>query len=660
MRKRISVRIRKFFDRFRVRISTGIAVSLLLHILLLTLRLGLPGLGLPGLTLPFSDRQAQTLEIKASIVTSGSQAPAPPPPPIANTAEPKPLEAQSSEKPPTDLPNARVKRAPNKTAQKATRSARALESTPALARAQRKQGSLPQEDQSAPAPASTQQQVVTTKGDHPDTFKVPPPQPDDFVRTVPKVDSTPMPPQPTPTPAAPAIAMQTPKQTIDQAQEPTPAVEKPAEAQSYERPDEAHAKETAPPEETKDVAMAPGEKKDGEEVSEQEKERKQVEQEAAQRAADEETRKLEEQRKAQELAKQEAARKQLEQAAQQAAAAATAKREAEQKKEQEQQEAQRLARETEARKQAEATAAKQEAVKQEAARQEAEEQRKATELAAKKQAEEEQRQKDLAVEQQKQIEQAAREKAAAVERQRQEELAAEKRAQDLAAKQKAEADAAAQRENARIAAAAAASAAARANAPAGNGSVAANSPGNAASGNGNGNGNGQGNGNGKGNGNQPTGNAPGSLTSNVMNQLGKLDLSPRLPPTGESDRPADDTRPRSIFGLYDHDYKVEAYIRSWRTKIENNGDLNYSQRIADMAREDPVVTVTIASDGSVKDVIINKTSGRPEIDEAVLRIVHVRAPYSVFPPELASKYDSIVIRRVWNFGEKLQLLEEVR
>jgi hypothetical protein len=42
-----------------------------------------------------------------------------------------------------------------------------------------------------------------------------------------------------------------------------------------------------------------------------------------------------------------------------------------------------------------------------------------------------------------------------------------------------------------------------------------------------------------------------------------------------------------------------------------------------------------------------------------MRIVRVRAPYSVFPPALARKYEAIEIRRVWNFGETLQLLEEV-
>ncbi|HSY26409.1 MAG TPA: TonB family protein, partial [Burkholderiaceae bacterium] len=76
-------------------------------------------------------------------------------------------------------------------------------------------------------------------------------------------------------------------------------------------------------------------------------------------------------------------------------------------------------------------------------------------------------------------------------------------------------------------------------------------------------------------------------------------------------------------------------------------------------REDPVVTVAIRSDGSVEDIVINRSSGRSDLDEAVKRIVRVNAPYSVFPASLARKYPVIEIRRVWNFDETLRLLEEV-
>lgn len=102
------------------------------------------------------------------------------------------------------------------------------------------------------------------------------------------------------------------------------------------------------------------------------------------------------------------------------------------------------------------------------------------------------------------------------------------------------------------------------------------------------------------------------------------------------------------------------YVEGWRLKIERNGNLNYQQSSAEKARGDPVVTVAIRSDGSVENVVIERSSGRAELDEAVRRIVRLNARYSAFPPELARRFDVIEIRRIWNFDDRLRILEEVR
>jgi len=71
-----------------------------------------------------------------------------------------------------------------------------------------------------------------------------------------------------------------------------------------------------------------------------------------------------------------------------------------------------------------------------------------------------------------------------------------------------------------------------------------------------------------------------------------------------------------------------------------------------------VVTVAIRSDGSLESVLINRSSGLREIDEAVQRIARLYAPYSAFQPGLARQFDVIEIRRVWNFDGPLRILEE--
>jgi len=78
------------------------------------------------------------------------------------------------------------------------------------------------------------------------------------------------------------------------------------------------------------------------------------------------------------------------------------------------------------------------------------------------------------------------------------------------------------------------------------------------------------------------------------------------------------------------------------------------------ARYDPLVSVAVRSDGSIDEVVILRSSGRQDTDEAIRRIVHLNARYAAFPPNVAARFDVIEIRRIWTFAETLKLLEEVR
>ncbi len=147
----------------------------------------------------------------------------------------------------------------------------------------------------------------------------------------------------------------------------------------------------------------------------------------------------------------------------------------------------------------------------------------------------------------------------------------------------------------------------------------------------------------------------GGLAGRALEQGRQLDLQPKLPP-----QPPKDARRRSMFGSVDQDIGVTMYIDSWRQKVERNGNMNYRPSAPDGAREDPVVTVSIRSDGSVEEIAIVRSSGLPEIDNAVRRIVGLYARYGAFPPDLARRYDVIEIRRIWRFDDKLRIREEMR
>ena len=159
----------------------------------------------------------------------------------------------------------------------------------------------------------------------------------------------------------------------------------------------------------------------------------------------------------------------------------------------------------------------------------------------------------------------------------------------------------------------------------------------------------------------PRGLTGGGLAGRALEQARRGDaLRNDVPASRQSDSGTEPPRRRSIFGSKDVDVGLMMYVESWRLKIERNGSIMYPRAAAEQAHGDPVVTVAVRSDGSVEEVTIHRSSGRPELDEAVHRIVRVNARYSAFPPELARRFDVIEIRKVWNFEDRLRILEEVR
>jgi TonB family protein len=96
------------------------------------------------------------------------------------------------------------------------------------------------------------------------------------------------------------------------------------------------------------------------------------------------------------------------------------------------------------------------------------------------------------------------------------------------------------------------------------------------------------------------------------------------------------------------------YAETWRQRVELNAPIE-GLRAAPAKQADPIVTVAVRSDGTVEGVRFDRSSGSPEIDEAIRRIVATLAPYGAFPPDLASEYDVIEIRRVWTFETALRL-----
>jgi len=110
-----------------------------------------------------------------------------------------------------------------------------------------------------------------------------------------------------------------------------------------------------------------------------------------------------------------------------------------------------------------------------------------------------------------------------------------------------------------------------------------------------------------------------------------------------------------LLGLTDSNAELILYAEAWSRKVTQNMTFDMVREAAKQPHTNPMVTVAIRSDGSVESVSFVVSSGVPDIDEAIRRIVYSQANYQAFSPGLAKDFDVIEIRRTWYFDMAIRL-----
>lgn len=109
---------------------------------------------------------------------------------------------------------------------------------------------------------------------------------------------------------------------------------------------------------------------------------------------------------------------------------------------------------------------------------------------------------------------------------------------------------------------------------------------------------------------------------------------------------------RKYLNARTQEYKYAAYMDAWRAKVERIGNLNYPEEAKRRGlRGNVMLDVSINQDGSVSAVNIMRSSGFKLIDDAAMRIVHLAAPFSPFPPDIRAETDILHITRTWKFND---------
>jgi protein TonB len=106
---------------------------------------------------------------------------------------------------------------------------------------------------------------------------------------------------------------------------------------------------------------------------------------------------------------------------------------------------------------------------------------------------------------------------------------------------------------------------------------------------------------------------------------------------------------------------VAVYLDAWRRKVERIGTLNFPVEAREHAGSgNPVLEVAIHSDGGLEEVLLRRSSGSREVDQAALAILKLAAPFDPFPRELGAAHDSLRFSYEWQFLNGAMIGSSVR
>jgi protein TonB len=112
-------------------------------------------------------------------------------------------------------------------------------------------------------------------------------------------------------------------------------------------------------------------------------------------------------------------------------------------------------------------------------------------------------------------------------------------------------------------------------------------------------------------------------------------------------------RPRKKFvGARTEEYGLAAYLDAWKQKIERIGTLNYPDAARGKLYGAVVIYVELnATDGSIYNAEISRSSGHKVLDQAAMRILRMAAPFGPIPREPLAGATVLSFARTWYFTQ---------
>jgi periplasmic protein TonB len=93
--------------------------------------------------------------------------------------------------------------------------------------------------------------------------------------------------------------------------------------------------------------------------------------------------------------------------------------------------------------------------------------------------------------------------------------------------------------------------------------------------------------------------------------------------------------------------RIATYLEGWKRKIERVGTINFPETRG--ALRNPLLEVAVSDSGELKDVIVVRSSGDRQLDQAAVNILRMASPFEPFPDFLRRDYDVLRFSYEWYF-----------
>jgi periplasmic protein TonB len=98
--------------------------------------------------------------------------------------------------------------------------------------------------------------------------------------------------------------------------------------------------------------------------------------------------------------------------------------------------------------------------------------------------------------------------------------------------------------------------------------------------------------------------------------------------------------------------QIARYLHGWKLRVERVGTLNFPNEARRRALSgNPVLEVAIGADGALEQVVVRRSSGHAELDQAAVNIVRLASPFDPFPTAMRESYPVLRFAYEWQFLE---------